>query len=110
MGAEQRKNFKSSSWPKTVVWKWLNLKSAADEFHSDHHGVPPAGTAPPPSSSTMSPEPTSFPFYPCLNFKLLFSSMGNLVIRSLPSLSVSSGGRFVGNAVGRRTRELRHDS
>ncbi|XXG66219.1 hypothetical protein AAC387_Pa05g3745 [Persea americana] len=25
-----------SSWPKTVVRKWLNIKSGADEFHSDY--------------------------------------------------------------------------
>ncbi|XP_026443466.1 type I inositol polyphosphate 5-phosphatase 8-like isoform X2 [Papaver somniferum] len=28
-------NYKSS-WPKVVVRKWLNIKSGADEFHSDH--------------------------------------------------------------------------
>ncbi|KAI3447660.1 hypothetical protein Pfo_004325 [Paulownia fortunei] len=34
---EERKNLKSSSWPKVVVRKWLNIKSGTDEFHSDYY-------------------------------------------------------------------------
>ncbi|XP_010260068.1 PREDICTED: type I inositol polyphosphate 5-phosphatase 8-like isoform X2 [Nelumbo nucifera] len=30
------KNHTKSSWPKIVVRKWLNIKSRADEFHSDY--------------------------------------------------------------------------
>lgn len=33
---EESKNLKSSSWPKVVVRKWLNIKSGRDEFHSDY--------------------------------------------------------------------------
>ncbi|KAI3871127.1 hypothetical protein MKW98_015027 [Papaver atlanticum] len=32
-----------SSWPKVVVRKWLNIKSGADEFHSDHEITDLAG-------------------------------------------------------------------
>uniref|UniRef100_A0A5B7B714 Putative type I inositol polyphosphate 5-phosphatase 8 n=1 Tax=Davidia involucrata TaxID=16924 RepID=A0A5B7B714_DAVIN len=35
MRTERVKNSKSS-WPKLVVRKWLNIKSGADEFHSDY--------------------------------------------------------------------------
>lgn len=35
MRTERIKHSKSS-WPKLVVRKWLNIKSGADEFHSDH--------------------------------------------------------------------------
>ncbi|KAA8516463.1 hypothetical protein F0562_016756 [Nyssa sinensis] len=35
MRTERVKNPKSS-WPKVVVRKWLNIKSGADEFHSDY--------------------------------------------------------------------------
>lgn len=35
MRTERVKNSKSS-WPKVVVRKWLNIKSGADEFHSDY--------------------------------------------------------------------------
>ncbi|PIN11195.1 Inositol polyphosphate 5-phosphatase [Handroanthus impetiginosus] len=33
---EERKFLKTSSWPKEVVRKWLNLRSGSDEFHSDY--------------------------------------------------------------------------
>ncbi|KAI3865737.1 hypothetical protein MKX03_025483 [Papaver bracteatum] len=29
-------NQSSSSWPKTIVRKWLNMKTRSDEFHSDY--------------------------------------------------------------------------
>ncbi|KAI3984426.1 hypothetical protein MKX01_011380 [Papaver californicum] len=29
-------NQRSSSWPKTIVRKWLNMKTRSDEFHSDY--------------------------------------------------------------------------
>ncbi|KAI3910242.1 hypothetical protein MKW92_033929 [Papaver armeniacum] len=29
-------NHRSSSWPKTIVRKWLNMKTRSDEFHSDY--------------------------------------------------------------------------
>ncbi|KAI3967957.1 hypothetical protein MKW92_043999 [Papaver armeniacum] len=35
-------NYKSS-WPKVVVRKWLNIKTGADEFHSDHKITDMAG-------------------------------------------------------------------
>ncbi|KAJ6851782.1 type I inositol polyphosphate 5-phosphatase 8-like [Iris pallida] len=35
MRTEHRRNSKSS-WPKTVVKKWLNIRSGAEEFHSDN--------------------------------------------------------------------------
>ncbi|KAF5953794.1 hypothetical protein HYC85_006650 [Camellia sinensis] len=35
MRTERLKNSKSS-WPKVVVRKWLNIKTGADEFHSDY--------------------------------------------------------------------------
>ncbi|XP_077213502.1 DNAse I-like superfamily protein [Tasmannia lanceolata] len=35
MRTDPSRNYKSS-WPKVVVRKWLNIKSRADEFHSDY--------------------------------------------------------------------------
>ncbi|XP_059646996.1 type I inositol polyphosphate 5-phosphatase 8-like [Cornus florida] len=32
----ERMKISKSSWPKLVVRKWLNIKSGADEFHSDY--------------------------------------------------------------------------
>ncbi|KAK6152445.1 hypothetical protein DH2020_015080 [Rehmannia glutinosa] len=34
---EEGTNLKSSSWPKVVAKKWLNIKSGSDEFHSDYN-------------------------------------------------------------------------
>ncbi|KAL5986138.1 hypothetical protein ACLOJK_028128 [Asimina triloba] len=42
-----------SSWPKTVVRKWLNIKSRADEFHSDY-GIISTGAPFSPSMSVCS--------------------------------------------------------
>ncbi|KAJ7977075.1 Type I inositol polyphosphate 5-phosphatase [Quillaja saponaria] len=39
MRTEPRKIHKQSSWPKTVVRKWLNIQSGADEFHSDYYSA-----------------------------------------------------------------------
>ncbi|RZC55930.1 hypothetical protein C5167_014774 [Papaver somniferum] len=36
MRQEFGKNQRSSSWPKTIVRKWLNMKTRSDEFHSDY--------------------------------------------------------------------------
>ncbi|XP_057972328.1 type I inositol polyphosphate 5-phosphatase 8 isoform X2 [Malania oleifera] len=36
MRSKRVKNVKQSSWPKLVARKWLNIKSRADEFHSDY--------------------------------------------------------------------------
>ena len=33
---DPRKCLSQSSWPKLVMKKWLNIKSSADEFHSDY--------------------------------------------------------------------------
>ncbi|XP_059428853.1 type I inositol polyphosphate 5-phosphatase 8 isoform X1 [Corylus avellana] len=38
MGAERRKISKSS-WPRTVVRKWLNIQSGGDEFYSDSYTI-----------------------------------------------------------------------
>ncbi|MCL7021542.1 hypothetical protein MKW94_013688 [Papaver nudicaule] len=36
MRQEFSTNQRSSSWPKTIVRKWLNMKTRSDEFHSDY--------------------------------------------------------------------------
>ncbi|XP_056172356.1 type I inositol polyphosphate 5-phosphatase 8-like [Syzygium oleosum] len=33
---EEAREISKNSWPKVVVRKWLNIRSGADEFHSDY--------------------------------------------------------------------------